>query len=208
MKGHLHTGTLMRAVLNREKGLRTEHCLSHVFHMTLPGGDMPLCITDAAINVLPNIEQKLHIARNAIELLHALGNSNPKVALLSGSEVVTPSMPSSVEAAEIAKRASSIGWDDAIVDGPLAFDLAVSPQAAAAKGITSPVAGEADVILVPNLETGNALFKLMVHFMSATAAGIVLGAKVPLVLTSRADPAAAGLASAALAAIVSQPMSA
>ncbi|NVK41750.1 MAG: bifunctional enoyl-CoA hydratase/phosphate acetyltransferase [Oceanospirillaceae bacterium] len=203
MKGHLHTDTLLRAVLSREAGLRTERRLSHIFHMTVPGHPRPLCITDAVINVQPSVIDKAHILRNAIDLLHALGIARPKVALLSGTEEVTRAMPSSVEAGELVKLAALGVMQDAIVEGPLAFDNAISREAAELKGIKSQVAGDADLLLVPNIETGNCMFKQMVYFMSATAAGLVLGARVPVILTSRADPPAARLASCALASIYS-----
>lgn len=206
MKGNLHTDNLLRAVINRDTGLRTGTRLSHVFHMTLPGSDAAICITDAAINVLPPVSVKLDIARNVTALMHALGNKEPKIAVLSATEVATESVPSSMEAAEIVKEAQNGAVPGAIVDGPFAFDNAVSSEAAKIKGINSPVAGCADVLLVPNIEAGNVLFKQMVYFMSAAAAGIVMGAKVPIVLTSRADPVAARLASAALASIVASAM--
>ena len=202
MKGNLHTDNLLRAVINRDTGLRTGTRLSHVFHMTLPGSDAAICITDAAINVLPPVGVKLDIARNVTALMHALGNKAPKIAVLSATEVPTESVPSSMEAAEVVKEAQNGAVPGAIIDGPFAFDNAVSSEAAKIKGINSPVAGCADVLLVPNIEAGNVLFKQMVYFMSAAAAGIVMGAKVPIVLTSRADPVAARLASAALASIV------
>jgi phosphate acetyltransferase len=202
MKGNLHTDNLLRAVINRDTGLRTGTRLSHVFHMTLPGSDAAICITDAAINVLPPVGVKLDIARNVTALMHALGNKAPKIAVLSATELPTESVPSSMEAAEVVKEAQNGAIPGAIVDGPFAFDNAVSSEAAKIKGINSPVAGCADVLLVPNIEAGNVLFKQMVYFMSAAAAGIVMGAKVPIVLTSRADPVAARLASAALASIV------
>jgi len=202
MKGNLHTDNLLRAVINRDTGLRTGTRLSHVFHMTLPGSDETICITDAAINVLPPVNVKLDIARNVTKLMHALGNKEPKIALLSATEVPTESVPSSMEADEIVKEAQNGAVPGAIIDGPFAFDNAVSKEAAKIKGVNSPVAGCADVLLVPNIEAGNVLFKQMVYFMSAAAAGIVMGAKVPIVLTSRADPVAARLASAALASIV------
>ncbi|MEH6470629.1 MAG: bifunctional enoyl-CoA hydratase/phosphate acetyltransferase [Halopseudomonas sp.] len=201
MKGHLHSDTLIRAVLNREQGLRTGNRLSHVFYMTVPGSEKSLCITDAVVNVQPNIDTKMAIARNAVELLHALGNALPKMAVLSGTEVVSEAMPSSVEAAEVTRRAAAGEISGAIVDGPMALDNAISIDAANMKGINSPVAGNADILLVPNLESGNMLFKKMVYFMSATAAGLLMGARVPIVLTSRADPPEARLASAALAVI-------
>ncbi len=204
MKGQMHTATLMRAVIDRDAGLRGGRLMSHVFHMTLPGNDKALCITDAVLNVLPSVPQKVQIAKNAVALLHALGYTMPKVAVLSATETPSTAMPSSVEAAEVERLAERGAIPNAIVEGPLAFDLAVSEEAARIKGVNSPVAGKADVLLVPNIETGNALFKMMVNFMSAAAAGIVLGAKVPIVLTSRSDPVAARLASLALAAIYVQ----
>lgn len=201
MKGDIHTDTLLRAVLNKETGLRTGSRLSHVFHMSVPNSEQTLCITDAVINVLPNLDTKLDIARNATSLLHAMGNKNPNIALLSATEVPTQAMPSSLEAEEIAKQAAAGAIPGATVDGPLALDNAVSDEAAKIKGIKSAVAGNADVLLVPNIEAGNIAFKLMVYLMGATAAGVVLGAKVPVVLTSRADAVAARLASTALASI-------
>ena len=201
MKGDVHTDDLLRAVLNKAHGLRTNSRLSHVFHMTKPGSDDAICITDAVINVQPTVDVKLDIARNAVGLLHALGNTQPNVAVLSATEVASSAMPSSVEAEEVAKQAAGGAVENALVYGPLAFDNAVSPEAAKLKGIDSPVAGYADILLVPNIETGNALFKQMVYYMSAAAAGVVLGASVPIVLTSRADPPAARLAGAALASI-------
>lgn len=201
MKGDIHTDELLRAVINKEHGLRTDRRLSHVFHMTKPDCDDALCITDAVINVLPNVDIKLDIARNATGLMHALGNAEPKIAVLSATEVATPAMPSSMEAAEVVKQAQQGAVSGAVLEGPFAFDNAISPSAAKLKKIEGVVAGKADVLLVPNIETGNALFKQMVYFESAAAAGIVLGATVPIMLTSRADPAAARLASAALAAI-------
>ena len=200
MKGDVHTDQLLRAVLNKETGLRTGNRLSHVFHMTLPGSDKALCITDAVINVQPDLTTKLHIARNAVKLMHAIGNQCPKIAVLSATEVASPAMPSSVEAEEVAKIASQ-EIESADIEGPFAFDNAISPAAAELKGVSGAVAGQAEVLLVPNIETGNALFKQMVYFMSAAAAGVVLGAKVPIILTSRADPAAARLAGTALASI-------
>ncbi len=202
MKGHVHTDALMRAVLSRAAGLRTGRRISHIFHMTVPGRDRVMHITDAAINVQPGIDDKLDIVLNAVDVAHALGTAKPRVAVLSGAETVNAAMPSSVEAAEVVKRANNGAVQGALVDGPLSFDNAVSPEAAAIKGVDSPVAGRADILVVPNLESGNFLYKQMVYFMSATAAGIVIGARVPIVLTSRADPPEARLAAAALAAIV------
>ena len=169
--------------------------------MTVPASDKVICITDAVINVAPSIAIKLDIARNATALLHALGNKQPNIAVLSATEVATAAIPSSVDAASVTREAEAGAVPGAMVYGPLAFDNAVSIEAAKLKGITSPVAGNADVLLVPNIETGNALFKQMVYYMSAAAAGVVLGAKVPIILTSRADPAAARLAGTALASI-------
>lgn len=206
MKGHLHTDVLMQAVLDRRDGLRTGRRLTHVFHMSVPYSERELLITDAAVNVAPDLATKLDIVRNAVDLAHALGLERPRVALLSATEQPSDGIPSSREAAAVvrafAERNEDLGCD---IHGPLAFDNAVSPVAARLKGIDHPVAGHADVIVVPNIETGNALFKLMVHFMGATAAGIVLGASVPIVLTSRADPPEARLASAALACRMTSP---
>jgi phosphotransacetylase len=202
MKGHVHTDTLMRAILTRSAGLRTDRRVSHIFHMTIPGRDRVIHITDAAVNVHPGVAEKLDIALNAVELAQKLGMTAPKVAMLSGAETVNPAMPSSVEADEVVRLANNGAVKGAIVDGPFGFDNAVSPEAARIKGIDSPVAGHADILVVPNLEGGNFLFKQMVYFMSATAAGIVMGAKVPVVLTSRADPPEARLAAAAIASIV------
>ena len=202
MKGHVHTDALMKAVVNREHGLRTSRRLSHIFHMTVPGNDRVLMITDAAVNVQPDTDTKIDITNNAIAMAHALGNPNPRVALLSGTESVLPAMPSSVDAAKVVKRANAGEVKNAIVDGPFAFDNALSKKAAALKGMDGPVAGQADILVVPNIETGNGLFKMMVYFMSGLAAGLVMGAVVPIVLTSRADPPEARFAATAIAAIV------
>jgi len=202
MKGHVHTDTLMRAILNRSAGLRTGRRVSHVFHMTVPGRDRVLHITDAAVNVHPGVSEKLDIVANAVELAQRLGMEEPKVALLSGAETVNPSVPSSVEAKEVVHLANNGAITKAVIDGPFGFDNAVSPEAARIKGVDSPVAGQADILVVPSLEAGNFLFKQMVYFMSATAAGLVMGAKVPVVLTSRADPPEARLAAAAIASII------
>lgn len=204
MKGHVHTDTLMRAILTRSAGLRTDRRVSHIFHMTLPGRDRVIHITDAAVNVHPGVSEKLDILLNAVEFAQKLGMAEPRAALLSGAETVNPAMPSSVEADEVVRLANNGAIQGAIVDGPFGFDNAVSPEAAQIKGIDSPVAGRADILVVPNLEAGNFLFKQMVYFMSATAAGIVMGAKVPVVLTSRADPPEARLAAAAIASIIGE----
>ena len=202
MKGHVHSDALMRAVLNRDAGLRTDRRASHVFHMTVPGQSRVLFITDAALNVAPDADATLDIIQNAVDAAHALGNANPKVALLSASETAAESLPSSMEAAEVARRAQEGAIQGALVDGPLAFDGAVSAEAAKLKGIDGPVAGQADILVVPNIEMGNGLVKMMVYFMSGLAAGVVMGARVPIVLTSRADPAEARLAATAIAAII------
>lgn len=200
MKGHVHTDVFMRALLDREAGLRTGRRLTHLFHMTVAGKPGELFITDAALNVAPDMETKQAIIRNVVDLAHAIGIAEPNVALLSATEVPTEAIPSSVEAAALTSWAEeTIG--DARVLGPLAFDLAVSPASAEIKGISHVVAGQADALVVPDIVSGNALFKMMVHFMGACAAGIVLGAKVPILLTSRSDPPAARLASAALVTI-------
>jgi phosphate acetyltransferase len=201
MKGQIHTDALMRGVLNRDAGLRTDRRLSHVFHMTVPGSDQALMITDGAVNVAPDEKTMMDIVHNAVGLAHALGYEKPKVAMLSGSESVMESMPSTVLSARIVERAKAGKIENADVDGPFALDNAISPAAAELKGITGPVAGQADILAVPNIEMGNGLFKSLVYFRSALAAGIVLGAKVPIVLTSRADPPEARLAATAIAQI-------
>jgi len=201
MKGQLHTDAFMLGILRRESGLRTMRRLTHVFHMTVPGSGRTLLITDAAVNVAPDVNTRVQALKNAVELARSLGIDEPRVAVLSATEEITEKMPSSVEAAQVAERARR-EVRGALIHGPLAFDNALSPAAAALKGIDDPVAGNADILVVPNIETGNALFKMMVYFMSACAAGIVLGAKVPAILTSRADPPEARLASAAIASIL------
>jgi len=202
MKGHVRTETLLHAVVDRTNGIRTRRRPSHVFHMTVPNCNSSICITDAVINVLPSVKAKIDIARNATELQHALGNQLPNIAVLSAIETPTVTMPSSIAAREVADRAMGGAVAGANVAGPLSFDLAVSEKAAREKGFADPMSGHADVLLVPNIEAGNVLFKQMVYFMGATAAGIVLGARVPIMLTSRADPPVARLAAAALSAIL------
>ncbi len=202
MKGHVHTDAIMKAVVNRDHGLRTGCRLSHIFHMTIPGSDRVLLITDGAVNVAPDTGTKIDIINNAVAVSHALGNTNPHVAMLSGTESVINAMPSSVDAAEVVKRANNGEVTGAVVDGPFAFDNALSPEAASLKGIDGPVAGNADILVVPNIETGNGLFKMMVYFMSGLAAGVVMGARVPIVLTSRADPPEARFAATAIAAVI------
>ncbi|MEM7169457.1 MAG: bifunctional enoyl-CoA hydratase/phosphate acetyltransferase [Pseudomonadota bacterium] len=204
MKGQIHTDRLMRAVIDREKGLRTGRRLSHIFYMTAPGREGALSITDAAVNVAPSVDVRMDILRNAISFQHALGQACPKVAVISATETPNPAMPTSMEAADIVARAGNGEIEGALVEGPFALDLAVSPHSVKIKGIASKVAGQADVLLMPAIEAGNVLFKAMVYYMSACAAGLVLGAAAPIVLTSRADPPEARLAAAALASIVSQ----
>ncbi len=202
MKGHIHTDIFMRALLDKRFGLRSGGRLSHVFHMSRPGHERALLISDGALNTHPDLETKKAIIRNAVYLAHAVGLDRPHVALLSATEEPSEHIPSSVDAAALSEWAKE-ALPEAEVHGPLAFDLAVSDDAARIKGVDSPVAGRADIIIVPDIVSGNALFKMMVHFMNACAAGIVLGAKVPILLTSRSDPPAARLASAALAVLVS-----
>jgi phosphotransacetylase len=204
MKGQVHTDTLMRAVIDREEGLRTGKRLSHIFHMTVPGSDRVLHITDAAVNVAPDANTMMHIIANAVELAQRLGTTEPRVAVLSATETASDAMPSSRLAETVVARARAGEVSGAQISGPFAFDNAVAPQAAALKGIDDPVAGKADILVVPNIETGNGLFKMMVWFMGATAAGVVMGARVPIVLTSRADPPEARLSAAIVAALIAE----
>lgn len=200
MKGHLHTDSFMKAVLNKEAGLRMGQPLAHVAHLTLPGRAGSIIVSDGALNPAPDVEQKKAIIKYTISLAQALGNARPKVALLSATEVVSAKIPSTGEGVELTKWARE-NVKDADVDGPLAFDLAVSPEAVEIKGIKgSPVAGMADILIVPEIVTGNVLMKTMIRLMGACLGGVVVGAKVPIILTSRADAPAARLASAALAA--------
>ena len=200
VKGNLHTDILMRAYLKKEFNLIQGKRLSHIWHMTVKKDDKPIFITDGALNVLPRIDIKMNILTNAIEFTKKIGIVKPRVAVLSGTEDPIDSMPSSIEAKEIMKRAIKENID-AFVHGPLAFDNAVSIEAAKIKNISGEVAGKADILLVPNLETGNALCKIMVHFMGACAAGIVVGGKVPVVVASRADNVNSRLASIAASVI-------
>jgi len=203
IKGNLHTDTLMRAYLKKEFALIEKRRLSHIWHMTTPNSNKSLFITDGALNVSPRIDIKMHILFNAVEFAKKVGISKPRVAVLSGTEDPIESMPSSMEAKEVMERAQKENID-AYVHGPLAFDNAVSPEAARIKKISNDVAGKADILLVPNLETGNSLSKIMVFFMGACAAGFVVGGKVPVVVASRADNAASRLASIAAAIIAAQ----
>jgi phosphate acetyltransferase len=199
MKGSLHTDELMGAVVKRETGLRTARRISHCFVMDVPGHDQPLIITDAAVNIAPDLKCKVDITQNAIDLAHALGAPDVRVAILSAMESVNPDVPSTLEAAALCKMADRGQITGAQLDGPLALDNAISPEAAAIKKISSPVAGRASVLVVPDLEAGNMLAKSLSFLADADAAGIVLGAKVPIILTSRADEETARLASCAVA---------
>ena len=199
MKGSLHTDELISAVLVRDTGLRTERRLSHIYVMKVDSYPRYLFITDAAINITPDLAIKRDICQNAIDLCHALGIAQPKVAILSAVETVTPAIPSTLDAAALCKMADRGQITGAILDGPLAFDNAISLLAAETKGISSPVAGRPDILLTPDLEAGNILAKQLTWLAHASAAGIVMGARVPIVLTSRADPIDDRLASAAIA---------
>ena len=200
VKGHIHTDVLMKAVLKRDLNLIGKKRLSHIWHMTLEENDKPFIITDGALNVLPKLETKMHILKNSIDFAKRIGISKPKVSVLSATEEVLNSMPSSLEAKELAERAKNEGID-AEVFGPMAFDISVSEKAAQIKGIKNTVAGKANILLVPNVEAGNALVKMMIYFMGACAAGVVVGGKVPVVITSRADDTQARLASIAAAVV-------
>ena len=198
--GHIHTDVLMKEVLKREYDLLGKTRLSHIWHMTVEKDDKPLIITDGALNVLPNIKTKMHILRNVINFSNRIGILRPKVAVLSATEEVLDSVPSSLDAAELTRLANEDNLE-ADVFGPLAFDNSISKKSAGIKGIKNTVAGEADVLLVPSVETGNALVKMMIYFMGACAAGVVVGGKVPVVITSRSDEAQARLASIAAAVV-------
>ena len=204
MKGSLHTDELMAAVVRRETGLRTARRVSHCFVMDVPGHADPLIITDAAVNIAPTLEEKMDILQNAIDLAHALGVAQVRVAILSAMETVNPKVPSTVEAAALCKMVDRHQITGALVDGPLALDNAINMEAARIKNIESPVAGRANVLMVPNLEAGNMLAKSLTFLAGADAAGIVLGARVPIILTSRADTLLTRLASCAVAALVAR----
>lgn len=201
MKGSLHTDELMREVAASATGLRTERRISHVFIMDVPGHAETLFITDAAINIFPDLDAKRDIVQNAIDLWTGIGLGTPRVAILSAVETVTTKIPSTLEAAALCKMADRGQITGALVDGPLAFDNAISPEAAVIKGIVSPVAGHAQILVVPDLEAGNMLAKNLTFLSKADAAGIVLGARVPIILTSRADSVRTRLASCAVAAL-------
>jgi phosphate acetyltransferase len=202
MKGSLHTDEVMGAVVARETGLRTARRISHCFIMDVPGHPHPLIITDAAVLIAPSLEDKVDIVQNAIDLAHAMGVTDVRVAILSAMETVNPKVPSTVEAAALCKMADRGQITGAVLDGPLALDNAISPEAAAVKKIVSPVAGRANVLVVPDLEAGNMLAKSLSFLAGADAAGIVMGARVPIILTSRADALLTRLASCAVALLV------
>jgi phosphate acetyltransferase len=202
MKGSLHTDELLHEVASGTTGLRTERRLSHVFAMDVPSYHKPLFITDAAVNIYPKLPDKADIVRNAIELVQALGIERPKVAILAAVETVSDKMPSTIDAAALCKMADRGQIVGGLLDGPLAFDNAISTEAARIKGIVSPVAGDPDILLVPDLEAGNMLAKQLTFLAGAEAAGIVLGARVPIILTSRADTVRSRIGSCAIAVLV------
>ncbi len=201
MKGSLHTDELMGAVVRKETGLRTARRISHCFVLDVPSYPKPLIVTDAAVNIYPTLEDKVDIVKNAIDLAHALGLAQPRVAILSAVETINPKIQSTLDAAALCKMADRGQIAGGLLDGPLALDNAISTAAAKIKGITSPVAGQADILLVPDLEAGNMLAKNLSFLADADAAGIVLGARVPIILTSRADSVRARMASCAVAAL-------
>ncbi len=201
MKGSLHTDELMAEVVRKDTGLRTERRISHVFIMDVPTYPKALFITDAAVNIFPTLDDKVDILKNAIDLAQALEIKKPKVAILSAVETVTAKIPSTIDAAALCKMAERGQITGGVLDGPLAFDNAISREAAEIKRITSEVCGEADILLVPDLEAGNMLAKELTFLANADAAGIVLGARVPIILTSRADSVRARMASCAVAAL-------
>ena len=200
VKGHIHTDVLMKEVIKKKYNLISKTRLSHIWHMTLDKEDKPLIITDGALNVSPNVKTKMHILKNVINFCNRIGNERPKVSILSATEEVLDSVQSSLDAKEITELAKKENLK-ADVFGPLAFDNSISKKSAEIKAIKNVVAGNSDVLLVPNVETGNALVKIMVYFMGACAAGVVVGGKVPVVITSRSDVATARLASIAAAVV-------
>jgi phosphotransacetylase len=202
MKGSLHTDELMSAIVSREGGLRTGRRISHVFIMDVPTYHKVLIVTDAAINIAPTLEDKVDICQNAIDLAVSLGLEKPKVAILAAVETVTSKMPSTIDAAALCKMAERGQIKGGILDGPLAFDNAISAEAAATKGIKSEVAGDPDILLAPDLEAGNILAKQLSFLANADSAGMVLGAKVPVILTSRADSVRSRIASCGVAKLV------
>lgn len=204
MKGSLHTDELLAAVVARDTGLRTERRISHAYVMDVPGHPTPLIITDAAINIAPDLLAKADIVRNAIDLAHVIGIAEPRVAILSAVETVNPAMRSTLDAAALCKMADRGQITGALLDGPLAFDNAISPAAAREKGIVSPVAGHAEILVVPDIEAGNMLAKQLTFLGQADAAGVVLGARVPIILTSRADSPRTRQASCAVAVLMAR----
>ncbi len=200
VKGHIHTDVLMKEVFKREYSLIGKTRLSHIWHMTLEKDDKPLIITDGALNVNPSVKTKMHILKNVIDFCHRINIPRPKISVLSATEEVLDSIQSSIEAKEITDLSLDQNLN-ADIFGPLAFDNSISKKSAAIKGIKNAVAGEADVLLVPNVETGNSLVKMMIYFMGACAAGVVVGGKVPVVITSRSDDPTARLASIAAAVV-------
>ena len=200
VKGHIHTNILMKEVVKRNYALIGKKRLSHIWHMTIEKDDSPLIITDGVLNVMPNIKTKMHILKNSIDFANRIGITRPKVSVLSATEEVLDSVPSSVEAKEITKLAKEENLN-ADVFGPLAFDNSISKKSAVIKGIKNEVAGQADILLVPSVEAGNALVKMMIYFMGACAAGVVIGGKVPVVITSRSDETQARMASIAAAVV-------
>ncbi len=202
MKGSLRTEEFLSAVVSRESGLRTGRRVSHAYMMDLPAYHKVLIVTDAAINIAPTLEEKVDICQNAVDLAMALGVERPKVAVLAAVETVSSKMPSTLDAAALCKMADRGQIHGALVDGPLAFDNAISRQAAEHKGIRSEVAGDPDILLVPDLETGNILAKLLSFLSKADGAGLVLGARVPIILTSRVDSVRSRIASCAVAMLV------
>jgi len=204
MKGSLHTDELLSAVVSREAGLRTGRRISHCFVLDVPALDRAIIVTDAAVNMFPTFEDKVHIVQNAIDLAHALGKAQPKVAILSAMETVSPKVQTTIEAGALCKMADRGQITGGILDGPLALDNAINFEAAQIKKIDSPVAGQADILIAPDLEAGNMLAKSLSFLAHADAAGIVLGARVPIILTSRADSVMSRLASCAVAVLVAK----
>ena len=200
VKGHIHTDILMKEVLKRKYNLLGKKRLSHIWHMTVDRTKPPIIITDGVLNVLPNLKTKMHILKNVVDFANRVGILKPKVSVLSATEEILESVPSSIDAQEITKLAKEENIN-ADVFGPLAFDNSISKKSAAIKGIKNIVAGQADILLVPSIETGNGLVKMMIYFMGACAAGVVIGGKVPVVITSRSDEAPARLASIAAAVV-------
>jgi phosphate acetyltransferase len=202
MKGSLHTDELLAAAMARDAGLRTGTRASHAFVLDVPGFDRPLVLTDCVVNIEPGLPEKRDIAQNAIQFAQAIGIARPRMAILSAVETINPAIPSTLDAAALCKMADRGQITGAVLDGPLAFDNAISSQSASNKGIVSEVAGRPDVLLVPNLEAGNMLYKQLVYMAGAECAGLVLGMRVPIVLTSRSDSVTSRIASCALAVLV------